>query len=149
MESLKRSVSYSQPNICTSQGCNKSDTMPSWLSWLLCSRQIKASLSPLCSHLFLIGPGGWGRQDAEGRRAVPSSSAPSGGHVSTPETRVQGEDPPGELAGSPPKVEDQLWEGVAAKPLRFPAWGCCLIWLRREGPQSLGFLNLVRRCFPI
>lgn len=28
MESLKRSVSYSQPNICTSQGRNKSDTTP-------------------------------------------------------------------------------------------------------------------------
>lgn len=58
MESPKRSVSYSQPNICTSQGRNKSDTTSSWLSWLLCSRHIKASPSILCNHLFLIGPGG-------------------------------------------------------------------------------------------
>lgn len=63
MESLKRSVSYSQPNICTSQGRNKSDTTPSWLSWLLCSRQIKVSPSTLCNHLFLIGPGGCGRRE--------------------------------------------------------------------------------------
>ena len=67
MESLKRSVSYSQPNICTSQGRNKSDTTPSWLSWLLCSRQIKASPRTLCNHLFLIGlVGEAGRMGREG-----------------------------------------------------------------------------------
>lgn len=42
IESPKRSVSYSQPNICSSQGRSKSDRAASWLCWLLCSRHFKS-----------------------------------------------------------------------------------------------------------
>lgn len=42
IESPKRSASYSQPNICSSQGRSKSDTAASWLCWLLCSRHFKS-----------------------------------------------------------------------------------------------------------
>lgn len=82
MESLKRSVSYSQPNICTSQGRHKSDTASSGLSWLLCSRQIK-SLSryplqlPVSHWACWVRQAGWGGKDD----AVLFFSAPSGGNI--------------------------------------------------------------------
>lgn len=57
MESLKRSVSYSQPNICTSQGCHKSDILPpAQLASVQPADQ--KPLCALCNCLFLIGPVG-------------------------------------------------------------------------------------------
>ena len=118
MESLKRSVSYSQPNICTSQGCNKSDTAPSWLSWLLCSRQIKASPRTLCNHLFLIGLVDEAvRMGREGWSCPLLLSTIWEPYFNTSKPWVQGEDP-GVTGRNCPKLEevkDQLQKGPAVK----------------------------------
>lgn len=84
MESLKRSVSYSQPNICASQAAINLAPLLAQLA-SVCGTSKPGPASSTITW-FSLGP--WVRRAGPMRvwgkeEAVPSLSAPSGGHIYT------------------------------------------------------------------